>query len=92
MIRQIMRDIGPYVAVYSAIVAALLLFNIVNMPNSESFGQSGTISEGMTSSLLVALQMGVMGDFDLSTYGDSPNTVAAKVVFVLFAAFGILLM
>ena len=32
-----MIDIGPYVAVYAVIIAALLNFNVTNMPNSKSW-------------------------------------------------------
>lgn len=92
MIIQITLDIRAYVMVYAVIIAALLLFNIANMPNSEGFGQAGTITDGMTSSMLVAWQMAVMGDFDMFSYGNSPNTAAAKVVFVAFSAFGLLIM
>ena len=71
---------------------ALLNFNITNMPNSKSFGACGTITEGLSASFLTAWQMGVMGDFDMSSYGDAPNTTAAKLIFVLFSAFGLLIM
>jgi hypothetical protein len=87
-----MIDIGPYVAVCAVIIAALLNFNITNMPNSKSFGACGTITEGLSASFLTAWQMGVMGDFDMSSYGDAPNTTAAKLIFVLFSAFGLLIM
>ena len=92
MIKQIVADIGPYVAVYSIIIAALLFFNIVNMPNSKRFGQCGTLTEGLTTSFLTAWQMGVMGDFDMSSYGDSPNTGGAKLIFLAFSGFGLLIM
>ena len=92
MIKQIMLDIRPYVAVYGVIIAALLFFNIANMPSSEGFGQCGTIAEGMTSSMLVAWQMGVMGDFDMFSYSNFRNTTVTKVAFVAFSAFGLLIM
>jgi hypothetical protein len=36
--------------------------------------------------------MGVMGDFDLFSYGNFRNTAVAKVAFVAFSAFGLLIM
>lgn len=92
MIKQIMLDIVPYMAVYAVIISALLFFNIINMPNSESFGQRGAITEGFGSSVLVAWQMGIMGDFDMSSYGNLRATLVARVVFVAFSAFGFLIM
>ena len=92
MIKKIVVDIVPYVGVYGIIIAALLFFNIANMPNSKRFGQRGTITEGLTTSFLTAWQMGVMGDFDMSSYGDSPNTGGAKLIFLAFSAFGLLIM
>ena len=92
MTTQIFVDIVPYIAVYSIIIFALVFFNIANMPNSEKFGQCGTITDGLTTSFLTAWQMGVMADFDTSSYGGSSNTGAAKVVFVLFSFVGLLVM
>ena len=92
MITQIVGDLAAYVVVYIIIIAALLFFNIANMPSSEGFGQSGTITDGMTSSVLVAWQMGVMGDFDMFSYSNFRNTTVAKVAFVAFSAFGLLIM
>ena len=88
MIRQIVIDIVPYIIVYLVIIVALMCFCIVNMPHNESFGEDDTFTSGVLSSLLVAYRTGVMGDFDFEDY----STVAAKLVFVLFSAFGILIM
>ena len=88
MIRQIVIDIVPYIIVYLVIIVALMCFCIVNMPHNEGFGEGDTITSGVLSSLLIAYQTGVMSDFDVDDY----NTVAAKLVFVLFSGFGILIM
>ena len=88
MIRQIAIDIVPYIVVYLVIIVALMCFCIVNMPHSEAFGKGDTFISGVLSSLLIAYQTGVMSDFDVDDY----NTVAAKLVFVLFSGFGILIM
>ena len=88
MIRQIVIDIVPYIIVYLVIIVALLCFCVVNMPHNEGFGERNTFTSGVLSSLLIAYRTGVMGDFDFDDY----NTVAAKLVFVLFSGFGILIM
>ena len=88
MIRQIAIDIVPYIIVYLVIIVALMCFCIVNMPHSEGFGERNTFTSGVLSSLLIAYRTGVMGDFDFDDY----STVAAKLVFVLFSGFGILIM
>ena len=86
MIRQIAIDIVPYIIVYLVIIVALMCFCIANMPHIEAFGEDDTFTSGVLSSLLIAYRTGVMGDFDFDDY----STVAAKLVFVLFSAFGIL--
>ena len=88
MIRQIAYDIVPYIIVYLVIIVALMCFCIANMPHNDSFGEGDTFASGVLSSLLVAYQTGVMGDFDVDEY----STVTAKLVFVLFSGFGILIM
>ena len=88
MIRQIMIDIVPYIIVYLVIIVALMCFCVANMPHNESFGEGDTLTSGVLSSLLIAYRTGVMGDFDFDDY----STVAAKLVFVLFSGFGILIM
>ena len=86
MIQQIAIDIVPYIIVYLVIIVALMCFCVVNMPHNEGFGERGTFTSGVLSSLLIAYRTGVMGDFDFDDY----STVAAKLVFVLFSGFGIL--
>ena len=88
MIRQIAIDIVPYIIVYLVIIIALMCFCIVNMPHSEAFGEGDTFTSGVLSSLLIAYRTGVMGDFDFDDY----STLTAKLVFVLFSGFGILIM
>ena len=88
MIRQIVIDIVPYIIVYLVIIVALMCFCIANMPHSEAFGEGDTFTSGVLSSLLIAYRTGVMGDFEFEDY----STVTAKVVFVLFSGFGILIM
>ena len=88
MIRQIAIDIVPYIIVYLVIIVALMCFWIVNMPHNEAFGEGDTFIGGVLSSLLIAYRTGVMGDFDFDDY----STVTAKLVFVLFSGFGILIM
>ena len=88
MIRQIAIDIVPYIIVYLVIIVALMCFCIANMPHSKAFGEGDTFTSGVLSSLLIAYRTGVMGDFDFDDY----STVAAKLVFVLFSGFGILIM
>ena len=88
MIRQIAIDIVPYIIVYLVIIVALMCFCIANMPHSKAFGEGDTFTSGVLSSLLIAYQTGVMSDFDVGDY----STVAAKLVFVLFSGFGILIM
>ena len=88
MIRQIAIDIVPYIVVYLVIIVALMCFCVVNMPQNESFGEGDTFTSGVLSSLLVAYQTGVMSEFDVDEY----STVTAKLVFVLFSGFGILIM
>ena len=88
MIRQIAIDIVPYIIVYLVIIVALMCFCIVNMPHNEGFADGDTFTSGVLSSLLIAYRTGVMGDFDFEDY----STVAAKLVFVLFSGFGILIM
>ena len=86
MIRQIAKDIKPYIIVYLVIIVALMCFCIVNMPHNEAFGQGDTFTSGVLSSLLIAYRTGVMSEFDFDDY----STVMAKLVFVLFSGFGIL--
>ena len=86
MIGVIARDIVPYIIVYLVIIVALMCFCIVNMPHNEGFADADTITSGVLSSLLIAWQTGVMSEFDVDDYG----TAVAKLVFVLFSAFGIL--
>ena len=88
MIGVIQRDIRPYIIVYLVIIVALMCFCIVNMPNSGGFADANTLTSGVLSSLLIAWQTGVMSEFEISSY----NTVMAQLVFVLFSAFGILIM
>ena len=88
MIRQIAIDIVPYIIVYLVIIVALMCFCVVNMPHIEAFGEGDTFTSGVLSSLLIAYRTGVMGDFDFDDY----STVTAKLVFVLFSGFGILIM
>ena len=88
MIRQIAIDIVPYIIVYLVIIVALMCFCVVNMPHNKGFGERNTFTSGVLSSLLVAYRTGVMGDFDFEDY----STVTAKLVFVLFSGFGILIM
>ena len=88
MIRQIVIDIVPYIIVYLVIIVALMCFCVVNMPHNEGFGERNTFTSGVLSSLLIAYRTGVMGDFDFDDY----STVTAKLVFVLFSGFGILIM
>ena len=88
MIRQIAIDIVPYIIVYLVIIVALMCFCVVNMPHNEGFGERDTFTSGVLSSLLIAYRTGVMGDFDFDHY----STVTAKLVFVLFSGFGILIM
>ena len=88
MIHEIAYDIVPYIIVYLVIITALMCFCIVNMPHNEAFGEGGTFTSGVLSSLLVAYQTGVMSEFDFEDY----STVEAKLVFVLFSGFGILIM
>ena len=88
MIGVIARDIVPYIIVYLVIIVALMCFCIANMPNNEGFADGDTFISGVLSSLLIAYQTGVMSDFDVDDY----STVTAKLVFVLFSGFGILIM
>ena len=88
MIRQIAIDIVPYIIVYLVIIVALMCFCVVNMPHNEGFGERNTFTSGVLSSLLIAYRTGVMGDFDFDDY----STLTAKLVFVLFSGFGILIM
>jgi len=88
MIRQIAIDIVPYIIVYLVIIVALMCFCIANMPHNEGFADGDTFTSGVLSSLLIAYRTGVMGDFDFEDY----STVTAKLVFVLFSGFGILIM
>lgn len=87
MMKEIATDILPYFAVYSVFIIALLCFCIVNMPSSKAFADSSTITEAIASSLLVAWQMAVMGDFDMDNF----STVLAKIIFMLFSAVGTLI-
>ncbi len=89
MIRQIAIDIVPFIIVYLVIIVALMCFCIVNMPHSEGFGERDTFTSGVLSSLLIAYQTGVMSEFD---FEDDYSTVTAKLAFVLFSGFGILIM
>ena len=88
MIRQIAIDIVPYIIVYLVIIVALMCFCVVNMPHNEAFGEGDTFTSGVLSSLLIAYRTGVMSEFDFEDY----STVTAKLVFVLFSGFGILIM
>ena len=88
MIGVIARDIVPYIIVYLVIIVALMCFCIVNMPHNEGFADADTIMSGVLSSLLVAWETGAMSEFEISSY----STVTAKLVFVLFSGFGILIM
>ena len=88
MIRQIAIDIVPYIIVYLVIIVALMCFCVVNMPHSKAFGEGDTFISGVLSSLLIAYRTGVMSEFDFDDY----STVTAKLVFVLFSGFGILIM
>lgn len=84
MISQIFIDIIPYTMVYGVIILALVAFCIVDMPVNPAFADSSTITGGVLSSMFLAWQTSVMGDFDVGNY----STVLAKLVFVLFTAFG----
>ena len=88
MIWVIMIDIVPYIVVYLVIIVALMCFCIVNMPYSKAFSDGDTFTGGVLSSLLVAWQTGVMGEFDMADYA----TTASQLAFVLFSGFGILIM
>ena len=84
MTRQIAVDIIPYTMVYVVIILALVAFCIVDMPTNPAFANSSTMPGGVLSSVFLAWQTSVMGAYELSDY----NTVLAKLVFVLFTAFG----
>ena len=88
MIQQIVIDIVPYISIYLVMIAALMCFCIANMPHNESFAGGDTFTSGVLSSLLIAYQTGVMSEFDVDEY----STITAKLVFVLFSGFGILIM
>ena len=88
MIRVIIIDIAQYLVVYFVMIVALMCFCIINMPHNDGFADGATFTNGVLSSLLIAYQTGVMGEFDADDY----STVAAKLVFVLFSGFGILIM
>ena len=84
MISQIAIDIIPYTMVYAVIILALVAFCIVDMPANPAFANGGTIASGVLSSTFMAWQTSVMGEYEISDY----STVLAKLVFVLFTAFG----
>ena len=84
MTQKIFEDIQGYIIVYGVIVLALVAFCIVDMPANPAFANSDTITGGVLSSVFLAWQTSVMGDYEIGDY----NTVLAKVVFVLFTAFG----
>jgi hypothetical protein len=84
MISQITIDIIPYTMVYGVIILALVAFCIVDMPGNPAFANSSTMLGGVLSSMFLAWQTSVMGAFEIGDY----NTVLAKLVFVMFTAFG----
>ena len=84
MTRQITIDIIPYLCVYALFIIALVMFCIVDMPTNSAFADSNTVVGGVFSSLLLAWQTSVMGDFDIGDY----NTLLAKLVFVMFTGAG----
>eukprot|EP01046_Picozoa_sp_COSAG06_P024514 COSAG06_NODE_2001_length_7869_cov_25.334363_4_plen_124_part_00 len=84
MTRQIAIDIIPYTAVYMVIMLALVAFCIVDMPANPAFAESSTMVGGVFSSMFLAWQTSVMGEYDIADY----STLASKVVFVVFTAFG----
>jgi hypothetical protein len=84
MILQIITDIIPYLIVYMVIVLALVAFCIVDMPANAAFANGGTMPGGVLSSVFLAWQTSVMGAYEIGDY----STVLAKLVFVLFTAFG----
>ena len=84
MISQITIDIIPYTMVYGVIILALVAFCIVEMPGNPAFANSSTMPGGVLSSMFLAWQTSVMGAFEVGDY----NTVLAKLVFVMFTAFG----
>jgi len=84
MISQITVDIIPYTTVYVVIILALVAFCIVGMPANPAFASGGTMPGGVLSSIFLAWQTSVMGAYEVGDY----NTLLAKLVFVLFTAFG----
>ncbi len=84
MISQIAFDIVPYTMVYVVIIGALVAFCIVDMPANPAFAHGGTITSGVLSSMFLAWQTSVMGSYEIGDY----STVLAKLIFVLFTAFG----
>jgi predicted MFS family arabinose efflux permease len=84
MVNEIVHDILPYMAIYGIIIIAFVVFCITGSHAYPAFNASDTIMGGVFASLLKGWQTSVMGDFDMTDYG----TVLAKLIFVLFTAFG----
>ena len=84
MLKEITRDIFPYIATYFIIVIALVMFNITGQQSYDTFNESNSTMGGVFASLFDGWQLSVLGQFDLKNYG----TFVSKLVFLLFTAFG----